>query len=672
MTPQGPAVEPSTDSALIATKPPASPSRWRTYALRGLIWLVIAAFFWISLVQGLRLRRFVFETSDTIRFVFDMKRNVFWALVGSGPEGMLNQYEKMAPELPEWQDSNWVPWFDYGPLRMLAMKYWGVWIRAHHPPQPEEPWTDAWQPEYEYTAPILHFNAAMELLASVCAFFLTRLWIRRGSAQQPPPHFCGVWRAMVAALLIWFNPAVLVSGYIWATYDSWVLPFFLLAALLASLDWWFFSGVALAIGAMFKGQQLAVVSVFIVWPLIQGRVGAALRWCIGLLVGLAAIASPWLMTYLPADRLQAARDVQANLAVSQYPPDLFAIPRVFDVPAAIWILEMLVAAVAVPWLLRTLKPAQPEPQPLRLKTILHSQRTWIAAAVIFIIAAVYWPWLLPQNRPIWYFGLLAGAALAAAALLLRRRNQPYLLATVAGGGVLSCIWLFHGSGAWANCAFHYGTIHWPYLIWGRTSNLPALFLERFGWSRDVQDVAFTLPAFHSHWPITINMDAFDVTSKQLFNTIFAILLTISAVAVGLQARRNDKRMLVALITPWLLFFCFPVQIQDRYLMFGAASAAICVGENIGVAVLGIFLSFVTAAMTMQVMLENCSISAFGQSLADRFPWLCSPDSGDTIYRYINGIHPDVAWGVLTTTAIFFYLSLTRSPRAPRRRSTLQA
>jgi hypothetical protein len=613
LTPEPPDLEPIVDSAPAEATPPTSPSHLHTYALRCLIWLCIGLFLWTCFIGGLRLRRFVFENSDTIRFVFDMKRNVFWALAGSGPEGMLNQYEKMAPQLPEWQDSNWIPWFDYGPLRMLVMKCWGVWIRHHHP-SGDDPWTEAWQSEYEYTAPVLHFNAAMELMASICAFFLTRLWVRRGSLQQPPAYFCGVGRAIAASLLIWFNPVILVSGYIWATYDSWVLPWFLLAALLASLDFWFFSGLALAVGAMFKGQQLAVVSVFIIWPLVQARVRAALRWCIGLLVGFAAITSPWLLTYIPPDRLEVARQGQLNVAVSQYPPDLFVIRRIFDVPAAIWIIEMLVAVAAVPWLLRTLKPAQAEPQATRLKTILHSPHAWIAGAAIFIVAAVYWPWLLPQNRPIWYFGLLAGAALAAATLLLRPRNQLYLLTAVAAGGLLLCMRLFHGSHAWWDCAFHYGTIHWPYLIWGRTSNLPALFMERWGWSRDVQDVAFTMPAIHLHW-LHINIDAFDVTSKQMFNSIFVILLPISAIAVGLQARRKDKRMLVALVTPWLLFFCFPVQIQDRYLMFGAASAAICVGQSVGMAILGVFLSFVTAAMTMQVMLENCSISNFGQSLA---------------------------------------------------------
>ncbi len=192
ITPQPPELEPQADSALAVITPPAT--RWRVhmYAIRSLIWLLIAAFLWISFVGGLRLRRFAWETSDSIRFVFDMKRNVFWALAGSGPEGMLNQYEKMAPELPEWQDPNWVPWFDYGPLRMLVMKCWGVWIRHHHPPG-DDPWTEAWQSDYEYTAPVLHFNTAMELLASIFAFFLTRLWIRRGarSNRGPTLRVCG-------------------------------------------------------------------------------------------------------------------------------------------------------------------------------------------------------------------------------------------------------------------------------------------------------------------------------------------------------------------------------------------------------------------------------------------------------------------------------------------------
>jgi hypothetical protein len=137
------------------------------------------------------------------------------------------------------------------------------------------------------------------------------------------------------------------------------------------------------------------------------------------------------------------------------------------------------------------------------------------------------------------------------------------------------------------------------------------------------------------------------------------------VGVGLQARRRDQRMLVALVTPWLVFFCFPVQIQERYLLFGAAASAICIGDSVGMALLGWFLMLVSAAMTLNVMMsgDDEKLVRLGQVLSERLPWLCSPDAGQTLYNYINNSHPDLAWGVLLTTCVFLYISLTRPRRS---------
>ncbi len=44
---------------------------WTAYALYALIWLIIVLVFWISLVEGLRLRRWVFDITDPIRFTND-------------------------------------------------------------------------------------------------------------------------------------------------------------------------------------------------------------------------------------------------------------------------------------------------------------------------------------------------------------------------------------------------------------------------------------------------------------------------------------------------------------------------------------------------------------------------------------------------------------------------
>ena len=146
---------------------PAFP--WRVYGFRALGWLMIAAVVCVSIVAGLRLRRWVFETTDPIRWSGDDTRGSYWGLLASGPEGYLNQYDKMGPEVPEWQDQSWVPWLDYGPLRLLVMRQWGAWQRAHHPPDPDDLF-DAWQPPYWFNAPVLRFNTVLEGFAAICAF----------------------------------------------------------------------------------------------------------------------------------------------------------------------------------------------------------------------------------------------------------------------------------------------------------------------------------------------------------------------------------------------------------------------------------------------------------------------------------------------------------------------
>jgi hypothetical protein len=148
------------------------------------------------------------------------------------------------------------------------MTLWAKWTLAHFPDNGGQ-----WQRSWAFNAPILLFNAAMELLAAACAFLLTRLWVRR--ATPDPKPFCGWAPALVAGLLFWFNPAVIVSAHGWPTWDMWIIPMYLLAVLLASVECWFLAGLAVAVGRMFKGQQLAVAAVFVIWPLVMGNWGAA-------------------------------------------------------------------------------------------------------------------------------------------------------------------------------------------------------------------------------------------------------------------------------------------------------------------------------------------------------------------------------------------------------------
>jgi hypothetical protein len=654
---------------------PPAPARdesaaWQFQAFRIVVWLLIAVVFAITFRLGWTIRRTIFDIFEPIRFISDDSRGCYWGLVASGPEGYLNQYDKMEPQLPERLDQRWDPWLDYAPLRLLVMRHWGFYIRKYFPPDPSDSLLNAYRTSFAYMAPPLYFNAGMEVFGSVCAFLLTRHWVLRANAGAPRYAFEGVWQGAGAAVILWLSPDMMLSSHAWVTWDTWIVPWFLCAALLASLDWWFAAGLALGIGTMFKAQQLCVAPIFVLWPLTQGKFGAIGRWAVGLVFAIAIIGSPWCLTYLPSDKLQAARDVQSTLSVPQYPPDLFQIPRRLDRVAAIWIVEIVLLVAAIPWVLHTLAPESSVRQRTRLGTFLYSREMWFVAAALLIFAATCWPFFLKSNRQFWWLGILSGAILSACVLFVSFRNLPFVLAGAVACGLLLCLLLFDGSDGWLKCTFAYGLDHWPYMIQGLTSNIPAVFEQRFGWSHEAQDTAFTLTAIPRRWPSFLTAHQlwpavdWDISAKTLFDSIFVFLLILSGISVGLQARRNDRRMLAALVTPWLLFFLIPVQIHERYLVFGAGAAVCAIGADIGAFFLWLFLSACSSIMLVDVLFHGQpgGIDQVGQNLDTLAPRIFSADSGQTISQYVAATHPDIAWGLVVIALVYLYLSFTPTRR----------
>ena len=527
--------EPTIDSA---------PTRGRIYLVRTLLWILIAAALVISFREGIRLRRWVFDITDPIRYLDDIHRGCYWGLNASGPEGYLNQYDKMQDQKPDQVDSRWIPWLDYAPLRLLVMREWGVWQRVHFPPDPDTPLINAWQHPYAFNAPVLWFNTAMEIFAAFCAFCLTRLWVVRGNGGTPRNHFDGIWQGLVAALLIWFSPDILLER--------------------ARVDHVGLLGRPLVFMRRSPGQPRLVVRRR---PRHGHRRDVQGAGTDGRphLYHLAARAVAIRRRPPMADRphLRNCRNrfgLDADLSPRGQ-------PRARPAGAAIYRCGQLSArSFRNPPRLRhsrrhldrridsrrrghpvdTAKSVAPRSSDRALspQTILHSRWTWAVAALILVTASIYWPFLLRNNRPYWYVGILGGAALAAASIALRPKNQPYVLAGVAGAGLLLCMLLFHGGTGWARCTFEFGTIHWPFMVMGLTDNIPGIFEARFGWSHMADDIAFTLPAIAHHWPAFIAGRAWwpaadvDVSAKTLFDSIFSFFLLLSGIAVGLQARRR--------------------------------------------------------------------------------------------------------------------------------------
>jgi len=114
-------------------------------------------------------------------------------------------------------------------------------------------------------------------------------------ARFLPPPFRGPACGMIAATLVWMNPPMLIDGHTWPQWNSWLPAFFLLAALLASLDWWMAAGIVLGIGCMFKGQILFAAPVLLITPLLAGWPGRFAKIIGGLAAGAGVVVSPWLL-----------------------------------------------------------------------------------------------------------------------------------------------------------------------------------------------------------------------------------------------------------------------------------------------------------------------------------------------------------------------------------------
>jgi hypothetical protein len=136
-------------------------------------------------------------------------------------------------------------------------------------------------------------------------------------------------------------------------------------------------------------------------------------------------------------------------------------------------------------------------------------------------------------------------------------------------------------------------------------------------------------------------------------------MIIASAGIALQDALKSRRFLVAIVTPWLLFFLIPTQIHERYLLFAAASAAVCIGYNSGIWLLGLLLTGVTTIMMLHVMLISGKKPALNALLHEHLPSVFADDNlfAYTLLRAIQGTNPDIAWGLILIGGIFLFITV---------------
>ncbi|HEX8340294.1 MAG TPA: hypothetical protein VF624_05240 [Tepidisphaeraceae bacterium] len=545
---------------------------------RLLAWVLIAAIGIAAAYAGTMLRQRTFDLTTHIHFVSDNTRNWIW-----GTYSFQNMHDRGRSFLDTYddvgvQDRRSGVWIDYAPARLAVYTGWAAWNHSIWPYQ----WL---QDTRAFFAFFLDVSTVIEIIGAAAAFALVRVVLLQAGASWAR----SMTLATVAALLLIFSPAAVLSSHGWPNGDIWVVPPFLWAMFFARVDRWLTAGVVLAVGLLFKGQLWFTFPVFLLWPLLQLRWRPPLRLLAGFVATFGLLTTGWTLTTVD--------------------------------PAH-------VRHLSWPALILTLLPL-------------------LLLAVLLV---------LRRRKPEWRLDRLPRRAAVAAACAL------------AGGAALASMWLFGTSHAWFDASYNFGTNHWQFMTMGRTSNLPGIMQERYGWSREEGPKYVVFQALGKV-----------VTLKSFLLGVFLLTLLIATIGIALQDSRRSTRFLVAIVTPWLLFYTIPCQIHERYLIFAAATACVCVGHSVGMALLGLLMSLITCVMQLHVMLDSGQGRfRWNRWLPTEYPGWFAPKTtfATDLYRVVSGTFPDIGWAVILLALMFLFMSLAldrrrgvvaveMSPAAPR-------
>jgi hypothetical protein len=424
-------------------------------------------------------------------------------------------------------------------------------------------------------------------------------------ARFLPRPFRAPMCAMVAATMAWLNPSSLPDDFGWPQWDCWLPPFFLVAAILVTVDWWIAAGILLGVGCMFKGQLLFVSPVLILCPLLAGWPGRFFRILAGLIAGAGMVVWPWLVTNLSAER---------------------------------WVFLAFITAAFFCLLSATRGFMWQEGRDawrrfaMDLPATLSQTILWTAGAFLLAVGCLIFVLIVHHGAPA-VVALLALAIFVVPWVLPRRLLGAWLLFVFAAP-----LWLVgtyaNGSRTWWDIGFVYGTQKHGDMQLGANSlsNLSSILHERYGWNLHDFVTTLKLPFFG---PTTLDMQGF-------CGMIFTVALLLCTIAGAVHMRRKDPRFLIVLVTPWVLFTVLLTQMTARYMTLPAVVGSLLVGISAEMSLLP-FLQTVLATL----MLGN-------QMLA------FNTDTAPVAFSITQPTYPDLGWLTVLLAGVFLVSALMPS------------
>ena len=589
-----------------------------------LAWTLCLCIAATAIHYGMQLRRWAWDSTTDVRFVNSPSNAIEWGSQAN-KVGVLKIYDELVQQHGPEGDYSGPARFalDYAPLRLFIASQWADWAQRNFPPPESQPLV--WQPQYEFTAPMLQLNMACELLASFGMFLCVYHWIRVTRISPPQrwwtfslknawgrdelptgslPSTVGLFTAMTAAMLLWFNPAVIFNAHVYPQWDVWLLPPFIFAMYFGMRNWWLPAGIAIGVCAMAKGQILFALPLIIAWPLLLGNLAGVARVLVGLIVGIAVVVWPFLLQSYDASRWIVFASVGAVL---------------------------LSGAAAMP----------------RSGWKWHFARATLASIAIGVIlwpvAGITGEYIMNGtefvvHKRVILLSMLALAAIAA--VIGGRRWVPTLLAGVPAVCTLLTIPLLNASSAWFEVGTIYPTRHWKELYWCHGANLGSLLQVRFQWKYpDFVDLS-KIPLLNLTEPVLL---------RNLMTVIYVILLGLLLLALIRHRRWHDPKLLLVLAVPFMLSYTFLPQMIERYLMWPAAILSAYAAISLGGLVLWLSISLIACALMFGYMLGMARNTPMARE------WL----------PLVQPLFPDIAWAIIALALVMLYMAFTptRPPTA---------
>lgn len=489
-------------------------------------------------------------------------------------------------------------------------------------------------------------------------------------ARFLPPPFRAPACGLVAATLVWLNPALILDGFGWPQWDGWILPFFIVAAVLASVDWWLCAGVMLGIGCMFKGQILFLAPVLLLCPLLAGWPGRFMRIIAGMTAAGGVVLWPWLVNNHAARAAIVVTVIAAAVIciLAIFRQRIFTLPPLVLRPMFAGDPRKFVWPPRAPQF-RAVWPAMRQAPRLRLHVL------WFVTGIILLIVAAFLIfWHLREGHG-WLraWALLMCLAVVSVPWLLPRRMWGAWLVLVFASALWLSAFVHDGKFSWFEVGFAYGARKFDQMQTSPNSlsNLPGILQDRFGWR--LHDRVATVPLPRC-WAVKLDpfyeqpdqlaatslrpwqLAATDLDLREVLAFVYFAALLLCAVGAAIHMRNRSTHFLIALVAPSVLFVTLLTQMSVRYMILSAALSAAMVGVSAGMSLFQFLLSVLACVMLGTRLIHEAANVAPSIFEVGRTPLTIS---------IFEPTHPDMGYAMLLICAVFLYRAIAPDWRAAR-------